>query len=59
MDQLNTSQTVFEDTSYSNTMIFSKKQGFAIILLDLNGQMVGSLTSIPHLGYESYGVVSK
>lgn len=57
MAQLNTSN--FEDTGYSNTMVFTNKKGFAVILLDLNGNIVGSLTAIPSVNYESYGAVVK
>ena len=45
-------------TSYSATMVFEgNKANFAVALLDLNGNAIGSLTYIHSSGYESYGVV--
>ena len=49
-----------QTTSYSNTMVFEgDKANFAVILLDLDGQPVGSLTRIPKHDFVSYGAVSQ
>lgn len=45
-------------TSYSETMVFEgNKANFVVILLDLDGNSVGSLTYIHSSGYESYFAV--
>lgn len=46
-------------TVFINSMWFSHTPGFAVILLSLDGDIVGSVTCIPSLGYESYGPVNK
>lgn len=49
-----------QTTSYSNTMIFEgNKANFAVILLDLDGQPVGSLTCIPKHDFVSYAAVNQ
>lgn len=49
-----------QTTSYSNTMVFEgDKANFAVILLGLDGQPVGSLTCIPKHDFVSYGAVNK